>query len=57
MKIAGCHFVLSLLIAAVTAWLVFGVWYPAPFDALVGGLNLYGLVVAVDVVCGPLLTL
>lgn len=56
-KVAGYHFLLSLLIAAATAWLVFRVWYPAPYDVLVGGLNLYGLVVAVDVICGPLLTL
>lgn len=56
-KMAGCHFLSSLLIAAAAAWLVFGVWYPAPYGVLVGGLHLYGLVVAVDVVCGPLLTL
>lgn len=56
-KVAGCHLAVSLLIAAATAWLVFKIWYPSPYDALVGGLNLYGLVVAVDVVCGPLLTL
>lgn len=57
LKVAGYHLLISLLIAAVTAWIVFKVWYPSPYGVLVGGLNLYGLLVAVDVVCGPLLTL
>ena len=57
LKMAGGHLLISLLIATVTAWPVFEIWYPSPYGILVGGLHLYGLVVAVDVVCGPLLTL
>ena len=37
--------------------LVFGVWYPYPYAELTGGLALYKLVISVDIVCGPLLTL
>jgi hypothetical protein len=54
---AGIHLVCSVLIALVAAALVFGLWYPYPYRELSGGRELFLLVVAVDVVCGPLLTL
>lgn len=56
-RAAGLHFLSSILVAAIAAWLVFGVWFPYPYRELVGGRELFTLVVAVDVVCGPLLTL
>lgn len=56
-KMAGGHLLLSLLLAACTAVLVFKVWYPHPYDIILGGLGLYSLVMIVDVVCGPLMTL
>jgi hypothetical protein len=37
--------------------LVFWLWYPYPYRELSGGRDLFLLIVAVDVVCGPLLTL
>ncbi len=51
------HFGLSLAVAALVAALVFGVWYPAPYGLLAGGFALFTLIVSVDVVSGPLLTL
>ena len=39
------------------ALLVFGVWYPSPWRQLLGVAGVFGLVVGVDLVCGPLLTL
>lgn len=54
---AGWHLLASALAAAVAAGLVFGVWFPYPYRDLVGGRELFLIVVAVDVVCGPLLTL
>lgn len=51
------HFLGSLLVAAMAAVLVFLVWYPHPYGLLSGGLKLFMILVAVDVVCGPLLTL
>lgn len=56
-KIALLHFLLSVLLAGLTAALVFGLWYPYPYRELSGGRELFWLVVGVDVVCGPLLTL
>ena len=57
LKMAGYHLLVSLFLAGMAALLVFKVWYPYPYAELTGGLQLYKLVVAVDVVCGPLLTL
>lgn len=51
------HLGCSLLVAALAAALVFGLWFPYPYRELAGGRELFLLIVAVDVVCGPLLTL
>lgn len=47
----------SVAIAALAAALVFGLWFPYPYREVAGGRELFLLIVAVDVVCGPLLTL
>ena len=57
LKAAGIHFGLSVLLAVLAALLVFLVWYPYPYRDISGGRDLFLLVVAVDVVMGPLLTL
>ena len=51
------HLLLSVAVASLVVLLIFFVWYPSPFHAMLGGLGLLGLIVGVDVVCGPLLTL
>jgi len=57
LKAASIHLVLSLLVAALAALLVFGLWYPPPYREISGGRELFLLMVAVDVVLGPLITL
>ncbi len=57
LKAATVHLLLSLFVAVLCAALVFGVWYPFPYRELMGGRELFLLVVSVDVVCGPLLTI
>ena len=57
LKNAGWHLLISMVLAGAAALLVFKVWYPFPYAELTGGLDLYKLVVGVDIVCGPLLTL
>jgi hypothetical protein len=52
----GLHLLVSTLVAAAAAALVFGLWYPGPYQRLAGGRGLFWLVVSVDVVLGPLLT-
>ena len=54
---SGIHFVSSCLIALLASALVFLVWYPYPYRDLSGGRELFLLVMGVDIVCGPLLTL
>jgi hypothetical protein len=54
---AGIHLMLSLVVAAAAAWLVFGIWYPYPYREISGGRELFFIVITVDVVMGPLLTL
>lgn len=47
----------SFLVAAFCAALVFGLWYPGDYAVLAGGVGLFLLISSVDVVLGPLLTL
>ncbi|MES2945714.1 MAG: pilus assembly protein [Pseudomonadota bacterium] len=56
-RAAGIHFLCSLIVASFAAALVFGLWYPYPYTKLSGGRELFLLVVSVDVICGPILTL
>ncbi len=54
---SGIHLMISLAVAALAALLVFYVWYPYPYREISGGRELFMLVVGVDVVMGPLITL
>lgn len=54
---AAGHLLISVAVVALAALLVFAVWYPSPWRQLLGIASIFGLVVAVDLVCGPLLTL
>jgi len=56
LKAASIHLGLSGLIAALAGLLVFGVWYPYPYREISGGRELFGLIVTVDVLLGPLIT-
>lgn len=56
-RAAGIHLGICLVIAAAAALLVFLLWYPYPYREISGGRELFILVVSVDVVLGPLLTL
>ncbi len=56
LRLGGGHLLASMLVAALIAALVFGLWYPAPYRTLSGGLHLFALLVAVDVSLGPLAT-
>lgn len=55
-RAAGIHLLISALVAAAAAALVFGVWYPGIYRVLAGGRDLFLLIMTVDVVLGPLLT-
>lgn len=53
---AGVHLAASVAVAALCALLMFALWFPYPYRDLSGGRDLFMLVVAVDVVIGPLIT-
>ncbi len=57
LPIAATHFLVSLFVAGLAAALVFGLWFPGVYRDMAGGTELFLLIVTVDVVCGPLLTL
>lgn len=50
------HLGISMLIAALVAWLVFYRWFPAPYHEITKGTAVFFLLIGVDVVCGPFLT-
>lgn len=50
------HLTVSLVLAGLAAWLVFGLWYPYPYREISGGRELFFLIVSVDVIMGPLIT-
>ena len=53
----GVHFIATALLAAAAAALIFLVWFPTPFDAMIGGARLFVLVVGCDLALGPLISL
>ena len=54
---AGIHFALSVVVAATVLAALLFVWYPQPYFRLAGGADLMLILIGVDVVIGPLLTL
>lgn len=50
------HLAASAAVACLAALVVFGWWYAPPWRQLLGVGSIFGLIVAVDVVAGPLLT-
>ncbi|MBC7917555.1 MAG: pilus assembly protein [Rhodoferax sp.] len=57
LKASAIHLLLSCALALLAGLLVFVVWYPFPYREISGGRELFLLVVSVDVVLGPLITL
>lgn len=51
------HLLISSLIALASLYLVFFIWYPAPFDMALGVENIILIMLGIDVTLGPLLTL
>ena len=51
------HFGATLFLAAIAASVIFLLWYPPPFATMIGGSELFMLVVGCDLVLGPLLSL
>ena len=54
---SGIHLLISVAIAAIALYVLLRVWYPPPFFTGEGGSELLFILIAVDVVLGPLITL
>lgn len=55
-RAAAIHFCTSAVVAIVLLALFWFVWYPAPLFRAVGGLEIFLMLLGIDVVLGPLLT-
>lgn len=51
------HFLVTLTLAACAAALIFLVWFPDPLETMIGGTELFMLVVGCDLALGPLISL
>jgi hypothetical protein len=56
-RAAALHLVLSAAVAAAASALVLALWYPTPFATISAGQQLLMLIVGIDIVVGPLITL
>ena len=54
---AAIHFLVTLAVAGLAALLIFRVWFPGALADLVGGKQLFFLVIGCDVTLGPLISL
>lgn len=51
------HFLITLAMSIAAATLIFFVWFPDPFQTMMGGTKFFALVTACDLVLGPLTSL
>jgi len=56
LRAATVHLGISIAVAGLVALAIFSLWYPYPYRDSSGGRELFFIVVAVDVVLGPLIT-
>lgn len=54
---SGIHLLISLSIGLALLVLLLLVWYPAPMLEAIGGYEIFFLIIGIDVIVGPLLTL
>lgn len=54
---ASLHLVVSVGVSAMAAIVVFYVWYPAFYREISSGRELFLIVITVDIILGPLITM
>jgi hypothetical protein len=57
LRVFFLHLGISFAVAVVVLLLVVGIWYPVPYHTLSGGWQLLLLVLGIDVIVGPMITL
>ena len=56
-RLALRHIFVCIFIASVAAILVYHVWYPLPYREMLGVGKIFIILLGVDIICGPVLTL
>jgi hypothetical protein len=56
LKLTGIHFALCALVATLLFLGIWFVWYPERLFIAVGGVEIFAMIVAIDLIIGPLLT-
>lgn len=51
------HLFISVLIALITIYIVFLLWYPSPLAKAVGVTHIFLMLIVIDIIMGPMLTL
>jgi putative fimbrial protein len=57
LKVASIHLFISGIVALSGLYLVFGIWHPSPMQKAVGVTQIFLMLLAIDVIIGPLLSL
>lgn len=57
LKFFLCHLSISILIALIITGIIFFVWYPYPLAQAVGVIHLFIMLILIDLIVGPLMTL
>jgi hypothetical protein len=57
LRASGFHLLASIFISSLCALIIFFLWYPHPYYLMSGGVGLFLILMTVDVVCGPMLTM
>ncbi len=56
LRAAAIHGVFTLLVSLVAGFLVFFVWFPYPFGEMLGGTEIYILIVVAEILLGPVVS-
>lgn len=56
LKMTSLHILFSIVLLFIALLFVYGIWYPLPLDVAVGVTSIYLILLAVDLIIGPLLT-
>lgn len=57
LKAFAYHLIISIIIAVLSLYIVFMVWHPSPLATAVGVTHIFIMMLAIDAILGPLLTL
>lgn len=57
LRATALHFVFTFCIGALSASVIFFIWYPSPYTSISGGMGLWRILIIVELVLGPLMSL